>query len=173
MEELFNTKIFPLCCELTDNKEFYIKDNGCCSIVESNVDSHVIIKNPKEEEITFLKIDQCILHEADGEKCDCSVSNSTKIYFIEIKEIHFTNNSSKRRNKRRKARSQLANTINYFKSKYGPKLNLRNVHGIISLIPKMEVNFTQPIMIKDQVTISNFLIECGCPNINEGNEISF
>lgn len=173
MLNLFNPQTYPDCCELTMDKKVYISDNGQSTLIDDEEHSHVVILNPKEQELTFLKIDHCILTEQDAEKCDCSILNAQKIYFIEIKELLFTNSANKRSKKRRKARSQLSSTINHFKGLYGDQFNLNNVYAIVSLIPRMEINFTQPIQTRDQKTIDKFSTACGCVNIFEGNQISF
>lgn len=177
MNSLINPNIFSKCCSVHTDSFIYIKDvkNSCC-ILSDEFDFHIVVENQLEKEISFLRIDKCVFNDGDKSKCDLTLADDEKIYFIEIKELE-TNNlinekQNKRKNKRKEAKEQLAATINEFKKSKGLK-NLKNVIAIIALIPKFDANYSKIISTKEQGVIDDFLEQCGCPNIYEGNLIEF
>jgi hypothetical protein len=177
MNNLINPFIFPNCCTLHNDSILYVKDgnNSSCFLSNEN-DFHIKVTNNVEKLISFLKIDKCIFNDGDESKCDLSLADAEKIYFIEIKELE-TNDlydlkHTKRNKKRREAKEQLASTINEFKKTKGLK-NLTKVNAVIALISKLDKNYSRIISTKDQGVIDDFMDLCGCPNIYEGNLIEF
>lgn len=165
------------CIETVSDTIFYIKDqkkNEPCSL-SSKADYHLIVNNIENRNISFVKIDKCFYKDSDGKKCDCAVSTSEKIYFIEIKELenvadlHEKKDHSKRKTIRKEAKKQLVNTIVEFKKK--GLYDLKNTFAVITLIPKLDENYSKLIGIKDQSTIDEFMLKTGCPNLFEGNLI--
>lgn len=167
------------CCELITLPEFLIRDikNSHC-IISDESNFHLKVKNPDLKSINFLKIDKCFFNDSDKlRKCDCSLNTESEIYFIEIKELEnafeLTNKQDhiKRKNIRKEAKKQLIVTINRFK-KLG-LTDLKNTKAIISLVPRLNPNYTKLISIKEQSVIDDFMTKTGCPNIYEGNLIEF
>lgn len=173
---IFDFSQYSSCVEKVSDNIFYIKDlrNEPCTFSSSS-DYHLIINNPRNENISFIKIDKCIFKDSDGKKCDCAVCSSEKLIFIEIKELENVvdlnqkKDHSKRKTIRKEAKKQLANTINEFK-KNGLN-DLKNTFAVITLIPKLQDNYSKLIGIKDQNTIEEFMLKTGCPNLFEGNVI--
>lgn len=167
------------CTEKIDNSEIFIKDTkSSTSVLSTNQDYHFKIENTRKQAIKFIKIDKCVFNDGDKSKCDFAFANDEKIHFVEVKEIEGVDSLSskeghnKRKNKRKEAKYQLAETINEFKNKYQLK-NLDKVYAIITLVPELDVEFLNLLSIKDQEVIENFVVSCGCPNIFEGNHIIF
>lgn len=177
MNTLINNINYPTCCEIIEDVEFYIKDelNGQ-SVISNKDDYHIKVINNKNQKVSFLKIDKCVFNDGDDDKCDCSIANPESIYFIEIKELEFFDDSkkshSKKNKKRNEARDQLSNTINKLKLIH-TELDMKKVHAIIALQPKLEDNYVKIITSKVQNVIDSFIESCGCPNIYEGNLIEF
>lgn len=173
MNSIINQNSYPNCCEIVNEAIIYIKDiekNQC--VISSENDYHLKILNLKNQNISFLKIDNCVFNNSDDEKCDCLVANQDFIYFAEIKELENFDSHSRKSKKRKKAGDQLINTINNFKILH-PDILLKNVFAVIVLLPKLEENYLKIISLKDQNVIDKFLERCGCPNVFEGNQIEF
>lgn len=68
------------------------------------------IRNPKRKTIEFIAIDNCILNDSDGEKCDFATHDNKTFYFVEIKKGLGSDQS--RSSKKDKAISQLKSTLN-------------------------------------------------------------
>jgi len=173
MNSIINQNSYPNCCKVIVDEFIYIKDikNKQCIISTEN-DYHLNILNPKNQNISFLKIDKCVFDDSDAEKCDCLVANEDFIYFAEIKELENFDSHTRKSKKRKKAGDQLINTINNFKILH-PEILLKNVFAVIVLLPKLEDNYLKIISLKDQTVIDKFLEKCGCPNVFEGNQIEF
>ncbi len=177
MNDLINNINYPICCEIVEDVEFYIKDELNGQSIISNIDNyHLKVINKKKKKISFLKIDKCVFNDGDDDKCDCSIASKELIYFVEIKELELFNDSKKshikRNKKRNEAREQLSNTINKLKLIH-TELDVKNVNAIIALQPKFEDNYIKIITSKVQNVIDSFVESCGCPNIYEGNLIEF
>jgi hypothetical protein len=177
MNSIINRNNFPDCCEYIEDVMFFIKDepNGVSNISNKD-DYHLKIINNNKQKVSFLKIDKCVFNDSNAKKCDCSLANHEKIYFVEIKELELYDDSKKSQNKKNKkrieAREQLSNTINNLKLVHA-ELDLKNVYAIIALQPKLEDNYIKIITSKVQNVIDSFIESCGCPNIYEGNVIEF
>lgn len=173
---IFDFSQHSACVETVSDKIFYIKDqkNEPCTLSSKN-DFHLIIRNENCNCISFVKIDKCIYKDSDGKKCDCAIFSSQKLYFVEIKELENVadlnqkKDHSKRKTVRREAKKQLVNTIKEFK-KSGLS-DLKNTFAVITLIPKLDENYSKIIGIKDQNSIEEFMLKTGCPNLFEGNLI--
>lgn len=155
------------CSESIREKSFWIKDseNGFSEICTS-VDGQLFVINKFGITVDFLKIDSCVYSPNDEERCDCSLSTTEKIYFIEFKEKEdFSNNKSKRRS-RKKAISQLASTINNFKLF---NIDLLNSFGVIVLTPKLPHSHRQIVSACHQSEIAEMFLKSGCPNLLIGN----
>lgn len=176
MNHIFNNLNFGTCISNHSESEIYVKDidNGSCEISHKN-DFDVLINNPSQKKLSFLKIDKCVYTDGDGQgrKCDLSINDNLNVYFIEIKSIKQENFSKRLKtdDKKDDALDQLIQTINKFKIKF-PSLNLRNVHAVIALKPKINI-YSQPIQTAEQVRINELLINCGTPNLYTGNKITF
>lgn len=173
MNKFINKSNFGSCCEIINSLDIYIKDfsDGQSKLV-NNGDFDFQIRNELRKELSFLKIDKCVYDDSDNEKCDCAIADENLIFFIEIKELEEFGNHLKKNKKRRKAKSQLINTIINFKNLF-PDINLINVFPVIALKPKIEDGYVSLITTKDQNSIDEFIEKCGCPNIFEGNYIEF
>jgi hypothetical protein len=177
MNDLINPIAFSNCCTVHTDSLMYIKDvkNSCC-ILSDKSDFHIVVENKSEKEVSFLRVDKCVFNDGDDSKCDLTLADDNKIFFIEIKEIETDNlnnvKHTKRNKKRKEAKDQLASTINEFKKTKGLK-KLTNVNAIIALVPKLDFNYSNIISTKKQSVIDDFLEQCGCPNIYEGNLIEF
>ncbi len=66
--------------------------------------------------VHFLKVDDCILFDTDGKKCDFAVFTKKEFVFIELKEIEIgtKSGSKKKGNKKRSCYPQLESTLNEF-----------------------------------------------------------
>ncbi len=87
------------------------KEKRCYLQKPSTEPVHFTVFNPNEKPITFLAIDQCMLTDADVERCDCALFDEGKILFLELKT------GGKRKNRKalvQKAKSQLKTTIKHF-----------------------------------------------------------
>lgn len=173
MNKYINKDNFKDCCHIIQDENIFIKDEvkgqSRLTTIE-DFDFH--IKNSKNKNISFLKIDKCVYNDSNEEKCDCAVADEDLIFFIEIKELGKFDNHIRKNKKRKKAKSQLIATINNFKVLF-PEINLLKVHPIIALVPKLEAGYVSLISIKEQNVIDEFIEKCGCPNIFEGNYIEF
>ncbi|RQO35163.1 hypothetical protein DBR39_19570 [Chryseobacterium sp. KBW03] len=174
MDSIFNKSNFGSCITEHNDIEIYIKDinNSSCEI-SSKIDFDVVIENKKGEKISFLKIDKCVYQDGDGQgrKCDLSINNSEKVYFIEIKSIKKENlqKALKTNDRKDDALDQLIQTINKFKNRF-PTISLRNVNAVIALKPNINI-YSQPIQTAEQVRINQLLTSCGTPNLYLGNKI--
>jgi hypothetical protein len=177
MNSIINKVNYPNCCAYIEDEIFFIKDepNGE-SAISNKDDYHLKVLNRKKQKISFFKIDKCVFNDGDDNKCDCSLANEELIYFVEIKELEFFDDSQKSHNKKSKkrieAREQLSDTINNLKLVH-TELDLKKVYAIIALQPKLEDNYIKIITSKVQNVIDSFIESCGCPNIYEGNVIEF
>ena len=83
MNSIINQKSYPNCCEVITKDYIFIKDvkNKQCDISTEN-DYHLKILNPKNQNISFLKIDKCVFDDSDDEN------------FIEYKEWNDWNETS-------------------------------------------------------------------------------
>lgn len=105
------------CIEVVSESVFFIFDSATepkrCFIRKVDSDPiHFTIRNPESRDIHFLAIDKCIFQDGDSSRCDCAVFHDKEFNFIEIsesKKLH-------RNEKRKKALSQLANTVDLFRA---------------------------------------------------------
>lgn len=99
------------------NESIYIadtEDKQPCSIVVTEDQAHLVVQNPSKKAIYFLKIDQCLFFDdSEHKKCDCAVFDEAVFCFVEIKN---TVRAKQRQKHRRKAREQLATTIELFQT---------------------------------------------------------
>jgi|SRR5579863_4622647 len=96
---------------------FYLFDEGGESgrpvrIVPKDHDFQLTVNNPNIREIHLAKLDKCLI-DNDISKCECLLFDTSRLFFVEIK----TSSSGTRRNKRKKAREQLGNTINLLRQR--------------------------------------------------------
>ena len=70
------------------------------------------IVNPNNKVVNFLAIDNCVLFECDGDKCDFAAFHDSNFYFVELKRgLGSDLNRSK---KKEKAINQLKATLRLF-----------------------------------------------------------
>lgn len=116
IEAVFAKCMTNQCIEEYREPQFWIHDpkgNIKCVIhleKQEKFDFEVI--NKEEKLINFLAIDQCILDDTDGTKCDLALFDDTTFCFVEIK-----NARKNKGNHRNKALKQLGQTITLFKEK--------------------------------------------------------
>ncbi len=159
-------------------QSFFLKDEnpGKCLVILTNNDATCFIDNPRNKIIDFLAIDACLIG-GEKKKCDAVVADNNSIWFIELKEVIWSNRPAKdrrkRKNVRKKAVQQLASTINDFKTK-GINLDQLKVVALISFPPfTVDIN---PITIptaSSQARVLEFVNLCGYTDLFEGNHIVF
>lgn len=102
------------CFETCKEKEFGIFDpieKLPCRLVFGEGEIHFKVINEQEKDIQFLKVDQCLLDDSDGKKCDFIIFDETTFCFCEIKTF---GNTSQRSNARKDAYKQLMATFKEF-----------------------------------------------------------
>lgn len=118
VETVFPQCVESNCIEEQSGKVFYIADQEAqqpCCTVATEEEAHIVLQNPTERIINFLKIDQCLFFEdSEHKKCDCVVFDSGLFCYVEIKN---TVRAKQRQKHRRKAREQLKQTIEIFQDK--------------------------------------------------------
>lgn len=167
MIDLSTTPLLYNCSEGVYEKHFWIKDNenGVCELCSIG-EGQLSVINKQRKDVDFLKIDGCVYQSLDGERCDCSLLTNEKIYFIEFKEKNdFSNKKSKKRSMN-KAKSQIANTINNFKTF---NIDILNTYGLIVLTPKLPHAYRQIVTTCQQTDIADLFVKTGCPNLLIGN----
>lgn len=101
------------CQEIISERNFFIQDDEEGKPAYIKYDSGQFeIKNNKERNISFLKIDDCIYTSKDDTRCDCAVFDDKIFCFIELKTCKVNNQSANRK----KADNQLKKTIINLKS---------------------------------------------------------
>lgn len=165
---------YSVCLEHLSEFVAYVKDgsDGAC-YVSGNTDWDVAVNTENKDGCVFIKVDKCIFGDDSESHCDCAFMTDNELYFVEIKQsIAFDEEDAhfKRKNIRKGARNQLANTINLFKSDFGLS-NLTNVHAVIASKPAIALQTIRPIQTRAQAAIEVFRQKCGCLNIHEGNYI--
>ena len=90
-EDLYETP----CCRSYDKRN---------TVVAQEKRSKYIMLNPAQKILLHLSVDDCLLHQADGEQCDrlIAVCEDKKLFFIELKGSNV-----------KKAASQLLNTVDH------------------------------------------------------------
>ncbi len=159
-----------VCSERINDSAFWVRDteSGVCELCnESLAQLHVI--NNKELDVTLLKIDGCADSGMTGKRCDCSISTSSKIYFIEFKEKEDFSKKKSLRKSVQLAKKQLVETINSF-AVYN--LDLVNTHAVVALTPKLPHSYRKIVGTGTQSHIADFLSKTGCPNFDIGNIIN-
>jgi hypothetical protein len=124
-EQLINT--FALCVSNNCLEEICLpafeviddQQNLPCRLLIDGQSGQFRIENPREHNLHFFKIDNCILLTQDGSKCDFAVFNADEIIFVELKKIEANTMSGhrKRKSKRNDAYDQLENTLKNFQGK--------------------------------------------------------
>jgi len=171
---------YPSCdansCNLEFKSSFYINDqsSGKCVATTNPTNATCFIENSTKEKIDFFAIDDCIIEGVSIKRCDAAVSKKNIIWFIELKEVQWSTNPTKNREKRKKVRkkavAQIASTINDFKSK-GIDFSGFLVAGLISFPPFTISNPSSPPSTSSQARILEFANLCGYTEIYEGNYI--
>jgi len=103
------------CREVISSKNFFIQDKDGSSpafIKYDNGQFEVI--NTIEDDINFLKIDDCIYTSEDKSRCDCAIFNDKVFCFIELKTLE-TKKGKTKKERRKTAEKQLKHTIYNFK----------------------------------------------------------
>jgi hypothetical protein len=135
IENAFPQVVNGGCLEAISEGVFYIFDSATepqrCFIRKVDSDPiHFTVRNPQYREIYFLAIDKCIFQDGDSSRCDCAVFDDKEFNFIEIsesKKLH-------RNEKRKKALSQLGNTVDLFRAS-GIQLPV-DVNAIVCFVGK-------------------------------------
>ena len=153
--------------EFVNNKIFYVFDEGEDSqtpvkIVNENDEYQLTVSNDKQQIITLIKTDKCLI-ENNLSKCDCIISSAETVFFIEIKSC----GAGTRNIRRRKAVSQLSSTLTYIKSK-GTDLSKLKIVALICL-KSSEPRITQA----SKKTAAVAFKETFGAYLEEGNSISF
>jgi hypothetical protein len=102
------------CLQIIEKEAFEIFDNieeKKCIIREENGQFKVL--NTSKKEIGFIAVDECLFNSSDGSRCDCIIFDDEVFCFIELKSCKNKNISGNRR----KAKSQLIATIEFFQEK--------------------------------------------------------
>ncbi len=103
--------------ELLNDNLFFIYDDDSdekftpCRIVSEEDEYQICVVNENEFEVTFIKIDQCLIINNDHRKCDCALISNNQFFFIEIKNVKL----KQRKLARKEAIQQLKSTIEIFK----------------------------------------------------------
>lgn len=169
---LRSSHVSPDCLTLVNETPFYIKDQESGSCELSTADNWDLkVENKTKNPVHFFKIDKCVFNDGHGKRCDCAVFNENESYFVEIKELENFDSTRKRKERRSAAKKQLIASINDFKG-FGLR-NLSKVTAVIALSPALETKIPTLITTRDQATIDEFLTQCGCPNLVQGNYIEF
>ncbi|CAG5005302.1 hypothetical protein DYBT9275_03558 [Dyadobacter sp. CECT 9275] len=118
IETAFPQVITGSCLETEKASSFNIFDSETepkrCFIRKSEEEPrHFEVVNPSLKEIHFLAIDKCILTDSDSAHCDCAIFDDKQFSFLEISE----SKKLQRNEKRKRARIQLGQTIQHFRSK--------------------------------------------------------
>ena len=98
--EFLNEEYFEIIDDDEDKKAYIIKENGQFKVL-----------NRARKEIGFIAIDECLFDSSDGSRADCAVFDEKVVAFIELKHCK----PKKISTHRRKAKTQLAAIINFFK----------------------------------------------------------
>ncbi|HWK04557.1 MAG TPA: hypothetical protein VNS58_13045 [Puia sp.] len=91
---------------------------------------HFTLRNPLNESLIFAALDNCILRSNDVSRCDFTIGNFRKLYFVEIKQV----NTGQRATARKDAIQQLHSSIALFRN----RINLQNtdLNAVICLKAK-------------------------------------
>ncbi|WP_299430474.1 hypothetical protein [uncultured Maribacter sp.] len=163
-------------CHKEFENSFYLHDhnNSKCEATSDSNNATCLIETSDNNKVDFIAIDECLISESNIKKCDALVAKEKVVWFIELKEVNWSINTSlnvkKRRNARLKAVKQLASTINDFKSK-GIDFQLYTVAGLISFPPFALSNPTSLPSTSSQARILEFVNLCGYSELYEGNHI--
>ena len=133
-----------------------------CRVVYGDNTAQLIVVNNSGEDISFIKLDKCLLDETTR-KCDCMLLNSSQVFLVEIKNSA----SGSRGTKRREAANQLGDTIELFRNN-NIDLSLYNTKAIICF-KHSSLRPTQPSLnTKRAIFLEKYNI-----SLEEGNEVTF
>ena len=102
-------------------------ERRCYINSEDNHPVHFELKNPTAANVVFAALDNCIFSTQDQSRCDFSIGNFQKLYFIEIKQVKRGQRSSARKD----AIQQLRSAISIFREKID--LNQTQLIAVIAL----------------------------------------
>lgn len=145
------------CLEVISHNKFFILDDteNKPAYINYEKGQFMIIKKI-DNEISFLKIDNCLKFENDDQKCDCAVFDNNTFCFIELKTM--TSDKTPIKNKRRKkAESQLKNTINNFEN--NEIIKDKNLEAYVSITCKVNDELTKVTNISNKEMQVEFLEE--------------
>lgn len=172
-------KAYPVCdantCHENFSVSFYLHDrnNGKCIATTNPKNATCFIEKDKANSIDFIAIDDCLIGN-ESMKCDALVTTKNIFWFIELKEVQWTNNGNlnrqKRQNGRKKAVIQIADTINHFVAN-GIDFSNCIIAGLICFPPFSTPHPTTIPSTSSQARVLEFAQLCGHSNLHEGNYI--
>ncbi len=139
------------CLEIISDKHFFIQDeddNNSAFIKNDNGQFEVI--NRTEDDISFLKIDDCIYTSQDETRCDCAVFNDKFFCFIELKTCKIKNQKANRET----ADKQLKQTI--IKLKSASIVGDKNLEAYTCVTCKIDNQLTRITKTRHDNTILEF-----------------
>ncbi|MFS4493110.1 hypothetical protein [Maribacter sp. 2308TA10-17] len=171
---------YPHCktnlCHEEFGVSFYLNDynNAKCIATTDRINATCYIENSDLKIIDFIAIDDCLITSDNIKKCDALITKKKVVWFIELKEVTWSNNAAlnrkKRNTNRKKAVEQLASTINDFKQK-GIDFSDYFVAGLISFPPFAISNPVTAPTTSSQARVLEFANLCGYSELHEGNYI--
>jgi len=129
------------CLEVISNKHFFIQDEeGSSPALVKYDDGQFGVINNTSDNISFLKIDDCIDFGKETKKCDCAIYNDNVFCFIELKTLKSKKGKTKKE-RRRTAEKQLKYTIDNFKDE--TILQNKNKEAYISFTCNIDNKLTE------------------------------
>jgi len=167
-QSAFPSSVSNGCLSKESNSLFAIFDppaeqNLKCEITLDTTKGQFHVNNPKQEELYFLAIDKCLFDSKNDSRCDCALFNDLLFYFIEIKDVK----TNKRAEARKKAISQLEETIKQFQE----KVDFTNIQKIAIVALTFEKDWP---VAKPRKQNDSFLFELRYKStLCEGNSLTF
>ncbi len=145
---------FANCVEVINDKNFSIKDGEDQepAFIDYRNGQFEVINNTQEE-IKFLKVDDCLEFTPNTKKCDCIIFNNNDFCFIELKTLKSTKATTKAK-RRKKAEDQLRDTINKFSNE--DIIGTKQLEAYVALTCITETKLTKIPNISNRETIFEF-----------------